>query len=105
MIDDITTKEQVTLGMQNYRKWLGEFENPESKLNFAKEPFEKNAILLGAVLNFLPNPFYVIDASDYTVKAANGAAQFGRLTKDSTCRALTHKINEPCHSEMKASKA
>jgi len=99
MSDENKINEQITKEMQNSREWLSEFENPESKLNWAKEPFERNAIFLGAVLNFLPNPFYVIDASDYTIKAANAAAQFGRLTKDSTCYALTHKTDEPCHSE------
>jgi class 3 adenylate cyclase len=49
-------------------------------------------------LDSLPNPFYVIDATDYTVKAANSAAHFGPLSKDSTCFTLTHKSNGPCDS-------
>jgi sigma-B regulation protein RsbU (phosphoserine phosphatase) len=53
---------------------------------------------LDQVLKSLPYPFYVIDASDYIIKAANPAAQFGRLSNASTCYALTHKADKPCSS-------
>lgn len=80
------------------RKWISEFENTESSFTWTQDSIERNAVLLGVVLNFLPNPFYVIDTSDYTIKAANAAAKFARLSKDATCYALTHKTNKPCNS-------
>ncbi|MHA2191106.1 MAG: PAS domain S-box protein [Candidatus Thorarchaeota archaeon] len=51
---------------------------------------------LGKVIESLVHPFYVIDANDYSVKIANKAANFGPLTKDSRCHALTHKRDKPC---------
>jgi len=56
----------------------------------------KYADFLDSVLESLPYPFYVIDASDLTVKMANSAAQFGRLSEESTCYALTHMTDRPC---------
>jgi PAS domain S-box-containing protein len=53
---------------------------------------------LNLVLESLPHPFYVIDASDYRIKVANTAAQLNPLSKDSTCYALTHKRDKPCGS-------
>jgi PAS fold len=53
---------------------------------------------LDQILESLPYPFYVIDASDFTIKAANAAAGFGPLTNASTCHALTHNRNKPCSS-------
>jgi PAS domain S-box-containing protein len=50
------------------------------------------------VLKSLPFPFYVIDASNYIIKAANPSAKFGRLSNASTCYALTHKSDKPCGS-------
>ena len=56
------------------------------------------ADFLESVLESLPHPFYVIDASDLTVKMANSAAQFGQLSEKSTCYALTHMSDRPCDS-------
>ena len=75
---------------------------PETRLNWNHGP-EKGSIteyadFLDLVLESLPYPFYVIDAFDYTVKVANSAAQFGRLSENSTCHALTHKSDRPCCS-------
>ncbi len=48
------------------------------------------------VLESLAHPFYVIDASDYTIKMANSAASFGEISDSSTCYALTHGRSQPC---------
>jgi class 3 adenylate cyclase/PAS domain-containing protein len=55
-------------------------------------------ICLDEVLESLPYPFYVIDVSDYTIRAANPAAHFGPLSSASTCYALTHNMDKPCGS-------
>lgn len=48
------------------------------------------------VLESLTHPFYVIDAANYSILMANSAAQFGRITKETTCYALTHRSDKPC---------
>ena len=70
----------------------------ESSIARGKQQFIGNAFLRG-VLDSLPYPFYVIDASDYTIKVANSAAGFEQLSKTSTCYALTHDTDRPCCSE------
>jgi len=60
-------------------------ENLESQIDFIENVFES-----------LSHPLYVIDANDYTVKMANSAASFGKLTSDSKCYMLTHKSDTPC---------
>ncbi|MDH4232356.1 MAG: HAMP domain-containing protein, partial [Nitrospirota bacterium] len=55
--------------------------------------------LMDNIMNSMTHPFYVIDVNDYSIKMANAAANFGTLTKDSTCYSLTHKLDEPCLGE------
>ncbi|HDK17188.1 MAG TPA: HAMP domain-containing protein [Nitrospirae bacterium] len=62
-----------------------------------KEIMRQNE-LMNNILNSLTHPFYVIDASDYTIKMANPAARFGVLNGKSTCYSLTHHRSEPCNS-------
>ena len=81
-----------------FERWSAELKDFESILARNKAPGENNSLLLGAVLNFLPNPFYVIDVSDYTIKAMNSAARSASISKDSTCYALTHRRDKPCGS-------
>jgi sigma-B regulation protein RsbU (phosphoserine phosphatase) len=72
----------------------------DSNLSWAKEHIEKDQARLRTVLDSLPYPFYVIDASNYKIIAANSAAQFGRLSDSSTCYRLTHNSDRPCSSNM-----
>jgi PAS domain S-box-containing protein len=64
----------------------------------AEEQIRRKTEFLNLVLESLPHPFYVIDASDYTIKIANTAAHKGALSKGITCYALTHKTDKPCGS-------
>jgi len=49
------------------------------------------------IIDSLPYPFYIVDAHDYTIKTANAAtAVFGEITKETTCYALTHRVDRPC---------
>ncbi len=50
------------------------------------------------IIESLTQPFYVIDADDYTIKIANPAANFGKLTEKSKCYILTHREDKPCNS-------
>ena len=65
----------------------------------AEEMIRQKNEFLNHVLESLTQPFYVIDAEDFTVTLANSAAGFGKLTKNSKCYALTHKRNKPCDDE------
>ena len=85
---------------------------PYEELEQRVNELEKDAIVLkrevtrnkhqaksmNLILESIPYPFYVIDALDYTVKKANHAAYPGRLPKETSCFALTHKRNKPCDS-------
>jgi two-component sensor histidine kinase/HAMP domain-containing protein len=66
------------------------------ELRHAEEKINRQNEFLNVVLNSLTHPFYVIDANDYTIKMANPAAGFGRISGESTCYALTHQRSEPC---------
>ncbi len=58
------------------------------------------AVFLRNIIDSLSHPFYVLDAEDYTVKLANRAAvEAAELKEDTTCYALTHRKNQPCHSD------
>jgi PAS domain S-box-containing protein len=63
----------------------------------AEEALRQRSEFLTSVLESVTNPFYVIDANDYTIKMANSATTaFGDLSKRTTCYALTHKRGRPC---------
>ncbi len=51
---------------------------------------------LANVLEFLPYPFYVIDARDHSVVLANSAAGSVTSSDGLTCYALTHRRDTPC---------
>lgn len=55
------------------------------------------ALLLQTVLDSLTYPFYVISTADYQIRLANQAACQMHTAGASTCHALTHKRNQPCH--------
>ena len=80
------------------RQRVTELEKQENGLAWTKNRLEQHTGFLDLVLESLPYPFYVIDAFDYSIKLANSAAQFGRLSKNSTCYALTHNSDIPCTS-------
>ena len=65
----------------------------------AKDQNEKQTEFLNLVLESLSHPFYVIDVETYAITLANSAAQMGQLTGQSTCYALSHKRDRPCHSD------
>jgi signal transduction histidine kinase/CheY-like chemotaxis protein len=60
---------------------------------------ETRGDLLQVVLDSLTYPFYVIDVSDYHIRLANLAARRMRASDASTCHALTHHLDVPCHTE------
>ena len=69
-----------------------------TKRKQAEEKIKQQSEFLNSVLESLSHPFYVVDVQDYSIKLANAAAHQGRLSKDSTCYALTHLSDKPCGS-------
>lgn len=59
---------------------------------------EQNKFLKN-ILESLTHPFMVIDATDYSIKIANTAAQKSKILIGSTCHENRHGKDAPCHSE------
>ena len=51
------------------------------------------------VLESLSHPFYVIDVKNYAIILANSAARMEHQSGLSTCYALTHQREVPCHTD------
>jgi signal transduction histidine kinase len=66
----------------------------------AEERILQQNEFLNQVIESLTHPFYVIDASDYTIKVANSAAKKGELSPGITCYALTQHRDTPCTEDM-----
>ncbi|UCH42444.1 MAG: PAS domain S-box protein [Dehalococcoidales bacterium] len=62
----------------------------------AEERIQQQKELLENTLESLAYPFYVIDASDYTIEVANSAARWNELMAGSKCYMMTHGISQPC---------
>lgn len=65
----------------------------------SEKRLKQNNVFLNNIIDSLTLPFYVINADDYTVVMANSAANFGTLTKESTCYSLTHNADSPCRGD------
>ncbi|MDY0040073.1 MAG: ATP-binding protein [Desulforhabdus sp.] len=63
----------------------------------AEKRIGRQAEFLNHVLESLSHPFYVLDATDYTIKMANSAAALNDLAEPTTCYALTHRRSLPCN--------
>jgi PAS domain S-box-containing protein len=80
------------------KRRVRELEKEATELRKTGEQVKQQSEFLSSVLESLSHPFYVIDAHDYSIMLANSSAQFGSLTGESTCYALTHKRQTPCDS-------
>lgn len=63
----------------------------------AEEELKEKNVFMETVLNSLDHPFYVINTNDYSVSIANKAANKNFNNGVTTCYALTHGTNKPCH--------
>jgi PAS domain S-box-containing protein len=85
--------------VQPYNLLFRDLKQNEAALRKERERIQRQNEFLNSVLESLSNPFYVVDASDYTIKIANPAAHLGNISGSSTCYALTHNSDKPCGSE------
>ncbi len=87
---------QLTTELEEARRRIEELEAERARhRDLEREYSRQNAFLLH-VIESLPHPFYVLDATDYSIKIANSAAKLGSGHTHSTCFALTHKRSTPC---------
>ena len=96
MRDEDKTKEQLVRELKEMHRHVEELKTSEAECKRMEERIRDQTAFLNLVVESLPYPFYVIDASDYTIKLANSAAHAGRLSDGITCHALTHRRDKPC---------
>jgi len=77
----------------------GDLDRANTERKCAEEQIIQQREFLNSIFESLTHPFYVIDASDYSILMANPAAHLGRLTEGSKCHALTHMRDNPCSGE------
>ncbi|MBW1896694.1 MAG: PAS domain-containing sensor histidine kinase [Deltaproteobacteria bacterium] len=99
MQDENRTKEQLARELQELRERVRELEQSEAECLQMEKGIREQTDFLNLVLESIPHPFYVIDASDYTIKLANSATYAGTLKKGTTCHELTHRRDKPCESD------
>ena len=62
----------------------------------AEEKISRQSEFLRRTIESLGHPFYVINASDYTVAMANSAGQKEKMPKNATCYLISHGLDKPC---------
>jgi len=92
------TKNKPIKEPQNDLRPVSGIESSVNRFTWTEDRIQYHLAFLDLIIESLPNPFYVVDASDYTIKLANSAAQFGQLSENTKCYELTHKSNQPCIS-------
>ncbi len=61
-----------------------------------EEKIQQQNEFLNNIIESLADPFYVINAQDYTIQIANSAARNLGVAETATCYALTHHQTTPC---------
>ncbi|VVB92676.1 Methanogenesis regulatory histidine kinase FilI [uncultured archaeon] len=77
----------------------GDIDRADTERRHAEEQIIQQKEFLNSIFESLTHPFYVINASDYSILMANPAARLGELAEGSKCHALTHMRNNPCSGE------
>jgi len=67
-------------------------------LEVANRQLREEVGFIDQVLESLPYPFYVIDATTFQIVRSNAAARIERAGGKTTCHALTHGSATPCDS-------
>ena len=61
------------------RKPISGLEGSEKRFVCPEDRVQYHLAFLYLIIESLPNPFYVVDTKDYTIKIATSAAQFGQI--------------------------
>jgi len=99
-LDEVVARIEKHLTIRNLQKRLEEqnvqLQQEIAERKHAEEKIWQQKQFLESVIESLSHPFYVIDASDYTIEIANKAATNRNLSQRQTCFDLTHKRSKPC---------
>jgi two-component system, cell cycle sensor histidine kinase and response regulator CckA len=68
----------------------------EEERKAAQDKIQEQNEFLTSIIESLPHPFYVVDATQYTIIVANSAAAAVGLAPGSLCYSFTHGSTEPC---------
>ena len=96
MKDEDKTKDELINQLVEMRQRIAELKKVRAERKEVEERNQQQNKFLRGVLESLTHPFCVIDANDYTIKMANSAACFGKISRDSMCYTLTHQQSQPC---------
>lgn len=78
------------------RQKISELERENTERQKAEEKLVQQNEYINSILESVSHPLYAIDINDYTIKMANSASGF-KAGDTSTCYALTHRRDTPCH--------
>lgn len=65
----------------------------------AKEKIQQQNNFLETILDAIPYPFNVIDATNYTIRLSNKFSNSDGVSENLTCYMVNHKSGKPCASE------
>ena len=82
----------------NLKDIIRQLKNEINERKQADENIMRQNEFLKNIIESFSHPFYVINASDYTIEIANSASGFNNETGKITCHALTHQKQKPCLS-------
>jgi class 3 adenylate cyclase len=92
-------KQEPPNKLEALQQRIPDLEGRKGRLVWTEERIEYNAAFFSLIIESLPNPFYVVDVFDYTIKMANSASKLDQFQKIATCYAITHKTDRPCNSD------
>ncbi|HHQ48892.1 MAG TPA: PAS domain S-box protein, partial [Acidobacteria bacterium] len=75
------------------------FDQQMQQRRHAVAELERHKRFLDNIVEALTHPFYVIDATDYTVRLANSAAQQCGIATAARCYQVTHGRTSPCEGD------
>lgn len=87
---------QLKVVEDKYKQKNSELEKEVARRAEAELKLTQQRDYLNSIIDSLANPFYVINADDYSIELANAAARSLGVSTISTCYALTHRLSEPC---------
>ncbi|MGO9568692.1 MAG: PAS domain S-box protein [Desulfomonilaceae bacterium] len=93
LVEDLTSQRKQLLLRQRHNAQLS---REVSQRKQAEEKVQRQNEFLNSILEALTHPFYIINATDYTIHTANSAAVSAGYCGGSACYSITHQREDPC---------
>ncbi len=87
---------QAEMAENEYKQRITVLEQEVARRAEAESKLAQQRDYLNSIIDSFANPFYVINADDYSIEFANAAARSLSVTTTSMCYSLTHRLSEPC---------